>query len=224
MTSTLESTPVTETSDERPGWLRRIGMDTAYNLTALFFAIPAFVVTVATVSLGLALLVLLFGVPVLAVSAYAARGFAHVERVRIRSLVPGDGPTGAAPSPAYRRAPSEGSWLVRVAAPLRDPQSWFDLGWTVLAFVSSIVVFVVTVVWWSIALGGLTYWFWERFIPFDDDQEFLVEVLRLGEGRRDESVLMFVFGVVAVLTVPLVVRACALAHSGLGRVLLCSRE
>lgn len=223
MTSVLDAPQTVTTPSGQPGWFRRIGLDTAYNLSALFFAIPAFVVTVTGAALGLALLVLLFGVPLLAATAYAARGFAHLERVRIRGLVPGDGPTGDAPTPAHLRSTPGASWLARAATPLRDPQSWFDLGWTVLSFVSSIVVFVVTTVWWAVVLGGLSYWYWEQFLPIDDDNDLLVEVLHLGEGRGAESVLMFAVGVFALVTLPLVVRVCALAQSGLGRVLLCSR-
>ncbi|WP_067438598.1 sensor domain-containing protein [Nocardioides jensenii] len=223
MTSTIEMAETDTSRTPRPTWLHRIGLDTAYNLTALFFAIPAFVVVVTGMALGLSLLVLLFGIPVLAATAYAARGFAHVERSRIRALVPGNGSGADARTPPYLGQDPQASWLARAATPLRDPQSWFDLGWTLLSFVSSIAVFVVTVTWWALVLGGLSYWYWEQFIPFDDDSELLVEVLRLGEGRGAESLLMLGVGVLALLTVPLVVRVCALAQSGLGRLLLSSR-
>lgn len=219
MTSTIEMPMTTNSRARRPSWFHQVGLDTSYALTALIFAIPAFVVTVAGLALGLGLLVLLFGIPVLAATAHAARGFAQVERARIRRLDPGE----EVPAPDYRRPDPEVSWLARAATPLRDPQSWFDLGWTVMSFVTSIVVFVVTVTWWAVVFGGLTYWFWEQFIPFGEDNVLLVETLKLGEGRGAESVLVLVLGVVALITAPLVVRVCARAQSGLGRLLLTSR-
>lgn len=220
MTSTIEMPmPTSSSRAERPSWFRQVGRDTAYTLTALVFAIPAFVVTVAGTALGLALLVLLFGIPVLAATTYAARGFAQVERARIRRL----NPTEEVPAPTYRVPDPDASWLSRAATLLRDPQAWFDLGWTLMSFVSSIVAFVVTTVWWAVALGGLSYWFWEQFVPFDGDDELLVEILNLGEGRGAESVLMLVFGLLALVTLPLVVRATAAGQAGLGRVLLCAR-
>lgn len=224
MTSTTElrvdTVPPMEGSltDRRPSWFQRIGLDTAYTLTAFFFAVPMFVVVVTGLALGVSLLVLLFGVPVLAATVHAARGFAHVERTRIQSLLADEAPT-----PEYAGAPAGRGWLGRAAAPLRDPQSWFDVAWTLASFVTSTVVFCVTVAWWALALGGLSYWFWQQFIPFGDDNVLLVEVLDLGEGRGAESWLMLVFGVVGLLTLPLVLRVCALAQSGLGKLLLSSR-
>lgn len=219
MTSTIDMPMATKSPAESPTWFQRVGLDTAYCLTALFFAIPAFVVTVAGVALGASLLVLLFGIPVLAATAYAARGFAQIERGRLRMLDPGVD----APAPDHLRAERGRSWLARTATPLRDPQSWFDLGWTLMSFVTSTVVFTVTLTWWALALGGLSYWFWEQFIPFEDDNVLLVEVLQLGEGRGAESILMLALGVIALLTAPLVMRVCALAQSSLSRLLLCSR-
>ncbi|MDN5892986.1 MAG: sensor domain-containing protein [Nocardioides sp.] len=225
MTSTIEmrhdprALPEPEMTMDRPTWWRRIGRDTTYNLTALAFAVPVFVVTVVGLALGTALLVLLFGIPILAGTMYAARGFAHIERVRIETLL-----ADRAPTPEHLGSNREGSWLVRAATPLRDPQSWFDLIWALASFVTSIVVFVVTVAWWAVALGGLSYWYWEQFIAYEKgDNVLLVEVLNLGEGRGAESWLMLGFGVFALLTLPLALRACARAQGGLGRSLLSSR-
>lgn len=225
MTSTtqlpLDAPPQSGPHAERhqPDWFQRIGLDTAYTLTAFFFAVPMFVVVVVGLALGTSLLVLLFGVPILAGTAYAARGFAHIERARVRSLL-----ADSAPTPPYRTGVPARGWLGRAAAPLRDPQSWFDLGWTLVSFVTSTAVFCVTLVWWAATLGGLTYWFWEQFIPFEDDNVLLVEVLNLGEGRGAESWLMLAFGVLALVTLPLVLRVCARTQAGLGKLLLSSRH
>lgn len=193
-------------------------LDTAYNVTALFLAVPAFVLMVTGLSVGLALAITLFGIPVLAVTTYVARGFAHVERSRLRHMQFVDALT-----PRYQKAAHGAGWLRRAVAPLLDPQSWLDVVWAVVSFATSIITFVVTVVWWSVAAGGLTYWFWQRWIPFDDDSETLAEILGFGKGRNPESVLMLVIGVVALLTLPFVMRLVALVQSSLARVMLSSR-
>ncbi len=201
----------------RPTWWRRPLLDSGYNLTALLLALPAFVLMVVGLALGAALLITLLGVPVLALTAYVARGFAHAERTRIRSLVTAD-----APRPRYHRGREGDGWLRRAFAPLADPQSWLDILWCLISFVTSLVAFVITVVWWAAVAQGLTYWFWQRWLPDGDDQG-LAELIGLGDGRLTESILMLAIGIVALLTLPAVMRVVALAQAGLGKLLLCSR-
>lgn len=216
---TIDSPPAPSPAPrDAASWGRRVLLDSAYNLTALALAVPAFVLMVAGLSVGLGLAITLFGLPVLAATAYVARGFAHVERTRVRHMLFADAPT-----PRYQKARPDAGWLRRAVSPLLDPQSWLDVVWSVIAFVTSIFTFVVTVVWWSLTLGGLTYWFWQRWIPFDGDSEGLAEVLGLGSGRTAESVVNLVIGVVALVTLPFVMRLVATIQSSLARVLLCSR-
>ncbi|KRF14974.1 sensor histidine kinase [Nocardioides sp. Soil796] len=208
-----------DTARRSPSWGRRVLLDSAYNVSALALAVPAFVLMVTGLAVGVALAVTLFGLPVLALTAYVARGFAHVERRRVRTLLYADAPT-----PHYRRARDESGWLRRAVAPLTDPQSWLDIVWSVVGFATSILAFVATVVWWSVTAGGLTYWVWQRYIPFDDEgNQTLAELLGFGDGRRAESVLMLIIGVVALLTLPFVMRLVALVQSSLSRVMLSSR-
>ena len=107
--------------------------------------------------------------------------------------------------------------------PLRDPQSWLDVVWSIAGFVTGLVAFVLTLVWWSGALGGLTYWFWQRFIPFSEDDTSLAELLGLGDGRVAESLLNLVIGAALLMTLRWVVRFAAVLHSSLAIALLSSR-
>ncbi|HEX6151434.1 sensor histidine kinase [Nocardioides sp.] len=223
MTETLRMTPMTSTTSlepdapvVRPTLLRRLALDTAYALSALPLAIIAFAVSVIGFALGVGLAVVWIGVAVLAGTLILARGVAHLERQRLRSLQ-----LRAAPAPVYVAAPAGASRVRRLLTPLRDPQSWLDLLWGVVGFVTGLVAFVVTVTWWAVVLGGLTYWFWQRWVPQDDTT--LVELIGLGEGQTAESVLYLVVGAVALLVLPVVVRAVAAVHAGLGQALLCSR-
>lgn len=197
--------------------LSRLARDTAYCLSAFVLGVVGFVIAVTGVSVGVGLLFTVVGVFVLAGALYAVRGLAQLERVRMARLLDAD-----VPAASYARAGDDDGWLRRTATPLRDPQSWLDLLWTLVAFVSGTAVFVVTVAWWAMAAGGLTYWFWQMFIPDDGDQG-LAELLGLGEGRQAESLLNLALGLAALVTLPFVVRGCAAVHAGIGSALLSTR-
>ena len=96
------------------------------------------------------------------------RGFAHLERLRLRSV---RGRTS--PVPSYAVARPGDSTVRRLFTPLRDAQSWLDLLWGVLGFATGTTAFAVTVAWWAGSFGGITYWFWQRWLPVDDGTETL---------------------------------------------------
>ncbi len=216
VTSPMTTTPAPSPAP-RPTMLRRLALDTAYGLSALPLAILGFVVVVTGIAAGVGLLVVWVGLAVLAGTLFAMRGLAHLERLRLRNLQ-----LRAAPSPVYRVAGPEAGAVRRLLTPLRDPQSWLDSLWGIAGFVTGIVAFVFTVTWWAGALGGLSYWFWQQYLP-DDDDVTLVELMGIGHGQRAESVLYLAFGVVFALTLPAVLRAVSVTHGGLASALLCSR-
>ena len=149
-----------------------------------------------------------------------ARGFARVERIRLRGHARAAGGDAGVPvRPARGRLLAQGA-----AAPLRDPQSWLDVVWCLVGLVTGTVAFALALAWWAAAAGGLTYWFWQRWIPDDPTTNTtLAELLGFGEGRHAEIVLNLVIGAVALLTLPLVVRFAAALHGSLAHVLLSSR-
>lgn len=212
--------PVATTYDDRPSLVRRTLLDSAYSFTALLLAVPAFSLVVAGLAAGLGTLVVAgLGLAILLGTAYVARGFASVERIRLRSMH-----GVATPFPRYNRAEPEDGRVRQLLTPLRDVQSWLDILWCLLSLATGVFAFVLTVSWWATAGGGLTYWFWQRYIPYDpQDNVTLSGLIGLGEGRDAESVLLLGIGVVALLTLPLAVRLAAAAAASVSRVLLCSR-
>jgi signal transduction histidine kinase len=214
MTTTPE--PQATRPAEPPTLMRRLALDTGYGLSALPLAIVGFVVVITGVALSAGLLVIWVGLAVLAGTMYAARGLAHLERLRLRNMK-----LRSAPSPIYRVAAPDAGPVRRMLTPLRDPQSWLDSLWGVAGFVTGIVTFVFTVTWWAGALGGLSYWFWQQYLPNDDVT--LVELMGIGQGQRAESFLYLVFGVGFLFTLPFVLRAVTATHAGLASALLCSR-
>ncbi len=199
-----------------PAMMQRLGRDTAYGLSALPLCIVGFVVVVTGLSLSAGLLVIWVGLAVLTGTMFAMRGLAHLERLRLRNLL-----GRPAPSPFYKVAPQDAGPVRRLLTPLRDAQSWLDSLWGIAGFVTGIIAFVFTVTWWAGALGGLTYWFWQQWLPNDDVT--LVELMGLGQGQRAESLLYLAFGFAFLFTLPFVLRAVSATHAGLASALLCSR-
>jgi signal transduction histidine kinase len=202
----------------RPRGVRRVLLDSGYNLSAFFIALAAFVMVVVNLSLGISLAILIGGVLLLTLAVNVARGIARLERWRMRTML---GREAVMPRYLCPR-PGDGFWR-RMLTPLRDPQSWLDVVWSLVSLVTGTIAFALAVTWWAGAAGGLTYWFWQRFIPDHGDDQGLAELLGLGEGRTAESWLNLAIGVFLLLTLPLVMRFAAVVHSSLAAVLLSSR-
>ncbi|MGY1806365.1 sensor histidine kinase [Blastococcus sp. SYSU D00669] len=199
--------------------LGRLGADSAYNLLRFPLGIAAFVAVVTGLSVGVGLLVIWVGVAVLAVALLVARGFAGVERAMITPVLGYD-----VPRPRYLRP--EGSRVRRLTTPLRDPQTWLDALHGVIAFPFAILGFVVTVTFWSVALGGITYGAWDWALPDPStsaDNEDLLELLGFESSAGSRIAFYTAIGVVFALILPFVVRATALLQAQLSRALLTSR-
>ncbi|MDX6374121.1 MAG: hypothetical protein QOD98_3109, partial [Nocardioidaceae bacterium] len=203
----------------RPRGVRRVLYDSGYALSAFFLALPAFVIVVTDFALGISLAVLVGGVLLLWVGVMVARGFARFERIRLRGML-----GKPAETPAYLcPKPEDGFWR-KALLPLRDAQSWLDVVWCLVGLVTGTIAFALTLAWWAAAAGGLSYWFWQRWIPYDRaDNTTLAELLGFGEGRHPEIVLNLVLGAFALVTLPLIVRFAAALHGSLAHVLLSSR-
>jgi hypothetical protein len=207
--------PMNETSP--PSLAQRLLRDSGYSLTALPIGILSFTIVVTGLAMGAGLFVVWVGLPVLVGTLLLARSLAHLERLRLRSLQDRE-----LSVPTYRSAEPGSSVMRRLFTPLRDPQSWLDGLWGFVSLFTGLIAFVVTIAWWSAAAGGLTYWFWERWIP-EGDGTTLAELIGLGEGRSAETWLNLGIGVVALLALPMVVRAVAVLHAGTADAILNGR-
>ena len=202
----------------RPRGVRRVLLDSGYNLSAFPIALAAFVLAVINLALGVGLAIFIGGVLLITLAVMVARGIARLERHRLRTMLGKE----AAPPRYLCAAPGSGFWR-RMLTPLKDPQSWLDVVWSLVGLITGTVAFALAITWWVGVGGGLTYWFWQRFIPEDPDEKGLAELLGLGEGRTAESWLYLALGVLFLVTLPLVMRFAAVVHSSLASVLLSSR-
>ncbi|WP_225728364.1 MULTISPECIES: sensor domain-containing protein [unclassified Nocardia] len=195
--------------------IRRLGLDFAYTFLGLPLAVVNFGLLVSLFAASLGTVVIFIGIPLLALTLLVARGFADIERVRLQQL------TGeATPRPRYAQAPEGAGWLHRISAPIRQGQSWLDLLYAVVNLPIAIITFVLPIVWWAMTLGGLTYWFWGRFIPYGDSHDIVVETIMGADTAHNRTVFHTIIGVVALLTVYFVQRGSAALHAALAQTLL----
>lgn len=198
-----------------PNLLHRLVLDTRYTLLSFPFAVAVFSLVLTGTVAGVATAALFLGLFVLAGSLVLARGAAHLDRVQLSSLYRRE-----VTRRPYRGAAADDGAVRRLLAPLRCPQSWLDLLHALVRFPVSLVAFVLTVVWWTVAAAGLLYplWGWSLYIVpgYTDVGSYLhpqsPEVATL--------VVYMVGGLLCALTLAPVVGLCARACSGLARVLL----
>lgn len=201
-----ESTPA-----PRVSWaqLRR---DLAFLIVNLPIAIAAFAAAVTGFSLGVSLLIIWVGIPVLVLTLAIARGFAQFERARIRICEQRPLP------PVYYRE-NVGNLGRRLLGVLRDPQYWRDLAHAVVAFPVRIFTWVVIVTWIATAIGGIAYvtygWALER-IP---DNQTLWELIGVDSAAFGVFANV-VLGLIFLVTLPFVARGLSAMEAALGRVML----
>jgi signal transduction histidine kinase len=187
--------------------LRQLGIDTAYVIVGFPLAVAAFTIIVTGLSAGAGLLITVIGLPILVFTLFIARGFAHLERVRVRPVL-----RKPAVTVLYKQSDPGIAWWRRMLAALGDGQAWLDTLHTLVRFPIAVATFSIAVTWWSMAAGGITYWFWVRFLPADNNDQ-LPAMLGFGDGVQGRVVFYSVIGVFATLTLPLIIRWCALAEA-----------
>lgn len=199
--------------------LRTIGRQSAYSIAQLPIAIAAFTMVLTTMALGVGLIVLVVGLPMLAVCAYVARGFAHSERSMLRGMLGLDAPT-----PAYAAdRDGERTGLRRLVAPLTDPQTWLDVAFNLVRLPLGIASFTLATTWWAGALGGLSYPVWGWAIPRGPQHQDLPELLGLGDSFLVAVAFNLVVGLFFALTLRWVILAATWVHAGPALMMLSSR-
>lgn len=192
---------------------------TGYLLTGLPLAVISFSLLLTGTALALGTLVIVVGFAVMALALAMAQGFAALERSRVGAVL-----GRPVPAPRYRplRAGTVGSVLTAGA----DPRRWLDLVHGLVSFPVALITFVLTTVWWSVGIGGTGYLLWEWALPGeagDEHRRGLADLLGW-DGRAADITLITAIGVVMLLTLPLVVRACVAVQTGLARALLAGPE
>jgi hypothetical protein len=144
-------TPARTEDDAVTAVIKRVGRNLAAIIGMFAVYLPAFVVCTTLFSLGIGLAILGVGVLILIGCLMVAGWSARMSRQLLAyagvELPPTRYPAG--PS-IYRR--------------LGHAQSWRDLMHVLVNFVLATFTFSVAVSWVASGPGGLTYWFWSRWL------------------------------------------------------------
>ncbi|WP_223360766.1 sensor histidine kinase [Leifsonia sp. ZF2019] len=173
---------------------------------------------------GVGTIVIYVGLFILIGAFYTARGFGTLELVRLRWA---RRPEIARPTWEPRGTPRT-FWRVAFG-PFVNGHYWLYLLHGILINpIVSIVTWTVTMVWTLVALGGLTDWIWDGFIPREGQNVHLSHVIVDWAFRTSSTfdpvlgdrILYFILGVVFAATLPFVTRGLTLAHDAIARGLL----
>ena len=191
---------------------RRLPAELAYLVIAFPIALTGFVLVISLFWTGIGTLITFFiGVVLIIGALYVARGFGTLDVMLLEW-------TGrpAIPRPEWQDARARTGFFGWLRAQLGNGHYWLYLLHTmVVDFVIKTVTWVIMVVWVSIALGGLTFWFWNLFIPQGEQGWYLSEWLfpnAIFDARTVDNVLYLALGIVFTATLPIVTRGLTSLH------------
>lgn len=215
MTGSTIAPPGLAVPGHAPTVLGRVGRRLGYLVLGLPLGIVAFVVAIAGFAAGVSTVVVLVGVPILAVTLRAARGLATVERRATERA------TGV-PLPPHHYRESTRRGLPGVFSRLAEPQSWRDLLHAVVAFPVRLACFVIAVVWSVGGLGMTLYvtWEWALSRAPDDNYNGLFGLITGNDSRLGDIALDTGIGLVLLATLPWVLGGLVAARAALARGLL----
>ena len=229
MTATMDSAMTTPSSTsaaparptpERPLYLRLWG-GVPRELGYLFIAFPiatvGFAVSIALFNTGVGTLVTFFiGLIVLIAGLYVARGFGTLDLALLRWV---GQPAITAPDWRDNQArPGFFGWLRNV---LGNGHYWLYLLWLGLVdFIVATVSWSIMISWVATALGGVTFWFWQLFLPVPSNPVYPAHWLLVHIGfpidgadpRAVDIVAYLLVGLVFLATLPFVTRGLVSLH------------
>jgi signal transduction histidine kinase len=210
----------TETSTPRAGYWQRwatVPREITYLFIAFPIAIVGFGLTVGLFSAGFGTIFTFFiGLILLILCLYIARGFGTLDL----SLLKFSGRPEIA-RPEWQDARARTGFLGWVRAVLGNGHYWLYLLHVML------VDFIVKTITWSLmitavasSLGGVTFWFWDRFVPHPNHDFFptiwffdhLGIPVNSLDGPTTEAVVYFVLGLIFLALLPYITRGLVTVH------------
>jgi signal transduction histidine kinase len=219
----------TEAAPRRRAGYRSLWARVPRELGFLLLTLPIIVAALSVLSAvfftGVGMIAVFIGLFIIVVSLYIARGFGTLELVRLRwAGLP------EIRKPQWEPAGEPNTPLRALLGPLVNGHYWlYLLHGMVVNFILGLVSWVVTVVWLSIGLGGVTSWFWGRFLPLNDRNEWLHRVIIdwIFPGNTftidpylGESLLELVIGIVFLVTLPFITHGFTVLHHRVARGML----
>ncbi|WP_214467226.1 sensor histidine kinase [Microbacterium flavescens] len=204
-------------------WTRTPG-SAVYLLAVFVLAIVSLSVLASLFWTGVGLLVLVVGLPLVVATLFVARGFGIADRglLWLTGLPQIEEPEW------NRDKPGAGGFWATLTRPIRNAHYWLYLVHGMLVSpVISTISFVLTTVWLSVGLGGLTYWIWGAFIPRGDGGDwgrYVADALPWMFGGWSswavEVTLYLLAGIVFTFTMPWVLGGLARGHHAVAQGML----
>ncbi|MFN8631702.1 MAG: sensor domain-containing protein [Chloroflexota bacterium] len=188
-------------------------------LLGFVFATTAFVVVTSLLSAGASLIIVLVGIPVIALAVECARLYARIEVWRM-GLVEG-GPLYQRPHrplEALDGRPFETRLRAWFEAVFLDSARWFDMAYVAVSFPLAIIEFVVMVVLWSIAVGSLLA---PLALLIPRYRQGGVEILSGPFVPEAAVAIVFAIGVLLLPTAAMATRGMAILHRYVVEGMLC---
>ncbi|MDN3903273.1 sensor histidine kinase [Arthrobacter sp. YD2] len=135
-----------------------------YHWISLVLTPLAFTYAVATVSLGASLAFTWAGLVIPAAMIVGARGWGSLNRSLARHLL---GTDLQAPVPFTPRR----GFVGFLRSGLTDGAGWRAIVHMEVSFVLSLIAFTFSTTFLALGLGGVTHWFWYRFIPLQQSAD-----------------------------------------------------
>jgi signal transduction histidine kinase len=222
---TTGSFPAAVRGPWRPGarFLFRLGrrtlVESLYLLTAPVTAAAGLLLVLGGLCAGTAGLLLPGGSPGVAGALAPARWAADLERWRIAKVrPPAAGTPGAGQRPRPKQAPAAS-----------DPGLWLDVAHAVVVLPVALVTSVVTALWWFVGIGAATAPLRDQYTS---SGPLRPETLSAGSAQSHIALSLglmspagrvafgTIVGLLVLLALPLVTRACTAAQTRLGQALL----
>lgn len=224
-TTSVATQPARQRASYRSLW-RAVPRELGFLLPTLPVVVVALTVLSTVFFTGASLVPVFVGLFIMVAALYLARWFGVFELRRLRWA---GQPEITPPQWAPRDEPA--TPLRTLLGPLVNGHYWlYLLHGMVVNFILGLVNWVVTVVWLSVGLGGVTYWIWGalaggggdgRVRLFDVVADWLVPGNTLSiDPFVGESVFQFLLGIIFLVTLPWVTRMFVLAHQGTARGML----
>ncbi len=184
----------------------------AYLFIAFPISVVGFSLTVSLFSAGLGTIVTFFiGVVLIIGCLYIARGFGTLELMLLEW-------TGrpAIAHPEWQDARARTGFFGWLRAVLGNGHYWLYLLYVmVIDFVVKTISWSIMITWVATGLGGISYWFWNLFIPRGDQDWFLSRWLFPGanlDTTLADDLIYLALGVIFLVTLPFVTRGMVMLH------------
>jgi len=226
MANTVNVMSTETTSTPRASYLnawRTLPREFAYLVIAFPISVAGFGITIGLFSGGIGTIVTFFiGLVLIVAALYVSRGFGTLDLILLEWAR-----RASIARPEWLDARARTGFLGWLRAVVGNGHYWLYLLYVMLVdFVVKTITWSITVVWVSIGLGGISFWFWDGFLPSSERRFYLVDWIfaRFGVDLLNpvlaESIFNVVLGIVFLVTLPFITRGFVKLHWQIARGML----